>query len=56
MIAGGKVLASGSPDEIHNSDSPYVQQFLRGQPDGPVAFHYKASAFADDLMNKGERA
>jgi len=53
VIAGGKVLAHGTPDAIRNSDSPYVQQFLRGQPDGPVAFHYKAAQYADDLMNKG---
>ena len=53
VIAGGKVLAHGTPDAIRNSDSPYVQQFLRGQPDGPVAFHYKAAAYTDDLMNDG---
>ncbi|MES2488385.1 MAG: ABC transporter ATP-binding protein [Pseudomonadota bacterium] len=56
VIASGKVLASGTPDSIRNSDSPYVQQFLRGEPDGPVAFHYKAAAYADDLMNKGKKA
>lgn len=56
VIASGKVLASGSPDSIRNSDSPYVQQFLRGQPDGPVAFHYKAASYADDLMSTGARA
>lgn len=56
VIAGGKVLARGTPDSIRNSDSPYVQQFLRGEPDGPVAFHYKAAPYADDLMKKGTRA
>ena len=56
VIASGKVLASGSPEAIRGSDSPYVQQFLRGQPDGPVAFHYKAVPYADDLMKPGVRA
>jgi phospholipid/cholesterol/gamma-HCH transport system ATP-binding protein len=56
VIAGGKVLASGTPDSIRNSDSPYVQQFLRGEPDGPVAFHYKSAPYADDLMNKGKKS
>ncbi len=53
VIASGKVLASGTADSIRNSDSPYVQQFLRGQHDGPVAFHYKAVPYADDLLRKG---
>ncbi|MFT4047559.1 MAG: ABC transporter ATP-binding protein [Solimonas sp.] len=50
VIAGGQVLARGTPDEIRTSKLEYVQQFLRGRPDGPVAFHYKARALADDLM------
>ncbi|TXH04335.1 MAG: ABC transporter ATP-binding protein [Nevskiaceae bacterium] len=50
VIAGGKVLAHGTPEAIRNSGSPYVEQFLRGQPDGPVAFHYKAAPYAQDLM------
>jgi phospholipid/cholesterol/gamma-HCH transport system ATP-binding protein len=56
VISGGKVLERGTPDTIRNSASPYVQQFLHGQPDGPVAFHYKAKAYAQDLMNPGVRA
>jgi phospholipid/cholesterol/gamma-HCH transport system ATP-binding protein len=54
VISGGKVLAHGAPDAIRNSDSAYVQQFLRGLPDGPVAFHYKAPPYAQDLI--GDRA
>ena len=50
VIAGGQVLARGTPDEIRASPSEYVQQFLQGRPDGPVAFHYKARSLADDLM------
>jgi phospholipid/cholesterol/gamma-HCH transport system ATP-binding protein len=50
VVSGGKVLAHGPPDAIRNSDSAYVQQFLRGLPDGPVAFHYKAPPYAQDLM------
>jgi phospholipid/cholesterol/gamma-HCH transport system ATP-binding protein len=26
-----------------------VRQFIRGEPDGPVRFHYPARALADDL-------
>lgn len=51
VVAGGKVLARGTAEEIRASDSPWVQQFLRGEPDGPVAFHYQAKSLSDDLMH-----
>ena len=54
VIAGGKVLGVGKPDTVRDSESPWVQQFLRGEPDGPVPFHYKAAPYADDLL--GARA
>lgn len=54
VIAGGKVLGVGEPDTVRDSQSPWVQQFLRGEPDGPVPFHYKAAPYADDLL--GARA
>lgn len=50
VIASGQVLARGTPDEIRASPSEMVQQFLRGTPDGPVAFHYKAVPLAEDLL------
>ena len=54
VISGGKVLGAGSPDEVRQAESPRVQQFLRGEPDGPVAFHYPAPPYAEDLL--GARA
>lgn len=50
VIANGQVLARGTPDEIRASPLEYVQQFLQGRPDGPVAFHYKARSLRDDLL------
>ncbi|MCC2655244.1 MAG: ATP-binding cassette protein [Panacagrimonas sp.] len=50
MVADGKVQVQGTPDAIRQSDHPWVKQFLKGEPDGPVAFHYKAPAFATDLL------
>lgn len=52
VISNGQVLARGTPDEIRASPSEYVQQFLQGRPDGPVAFHYRAKSLADDLMER----
>jgi phospholipid/cholesterol/gamma-HCH transport system ATP-binding protein len=49
MSAGGKVVAHGTPDQLHESDDAEVRQFIRGEPDGPVRFHYPARALADDL-------
>jgi len=51
VIAGGKVLGKGSAEEVRASQSPFVQQFLKGEPDGPVPFHYKAKPYAQDLLD-----
>lgn len=49
VLAGGKVIGEGSPDELRTSESPLVRQFLDGQPDGPVRFRYPAPGFAEQL-------
>lgn len=49
VLAGGKVIGQGTPAELQASDSEFLQQFLRGQPDGPVRFRYPASGFAEEL-------
>ena len=36
MLGHGSIIAEGTPDEIRNSPNPEVQQFINGQPDGPV--------------------
>ena len=50
VVSGGKVLDRGTPAQIKASASEWVQQFLKGEADGPVPFHYKARPYADDLM------
>ena len=52
LIAGGRVLTSGSPDELLNSTKPEVRQFMHGEADGVVPFHYPSSqSFTEDLLN-----
>ncbi len=51
LLAGGKVVAKGSGDELKQSSSEWAQQFLKGQPDGPVPFHFPAEDYADDLLD-----
>ncbi|RBM02364.1 ABC transporter ATP-binding protein [Acidithiobacillus ferridurans] len=42
ILAGGKIIAEGTPDTLRASDSELARQFLGGKPDGPVPFHYPA--------------
>ena len=53
MRAGGNVVAEGTPEELSRSDDPEVRQFIRGEPDGPVRFHYPAPPLAQDLGLRG---
>jgi len=50
VISHGKIVDHGSPQEIENSKSEWVQQFMHGEADGPVHFHYPAPAYLDDLL------
>ena len=55
VLSGGKIVGQGSPKEIQESDSEWVQQFMTGAADGPVHFHYPAKDYIDDLMSSGKR-
>ena len=52
LISDGKVAASGSPDELSNTRSKLVRQFMHGMADGPVAFHYSAPGYAEQLLGR----
>lgn len=54
LLSGGKVVAHGTADELGQSDSAWAQQFLQGNADGPVPFHYPAQPFADDLLGSSD--
>ena len=49
MTSQGKVVAHGRPEELNASEEPEVRQFIRGEPDGPVRFHYPARPLAEDF-------
>jgi phospholipid/cholesterol/gamma-HCH transport system ATP-binding protein len=38
VIANGRIVFSGTPAELEATRDPLVLQFLRGEPDGPIAF------------------
>ncbi|MDO9321518.1 MAG: ATP-binding cassette domain-containing protein [Pseudomonas sp.] len=50
VVGDTQVLGHGTPDELMNSDNPRIRQFMKGEPDGPVPFHYPASDYRDDLL------
>jgi phospholipid/cholesterol/gamma-HCH transport system ATP-binding protein len=56
LLSDGKVMDHGTPDALWGARSEWTQQFLNGQPDGPVAFHYPAAPFRDDLLRRAGRA
>jgi len=41
--SGARLVAVGTPEALQASDDPYLRQFLQGQTQGPVGFHYPAS-------------
>jgi phospholipid/cholesterol/gamma-HCH transport system ATP-binding protein len=50
LVAAGEIAAVGPPEELRQSTDPRVQQFILGEPDGPVKFHMPAkSSYAEDL-------
>ena len=57
ILANGGVAAQGTPEELRQSTDPLVQQFVKAQPEGPVAFHYPGSTLADDFgLRQGGQA
>ncbi len=50
LLSGGRVVASGTPEELSRSEVPEVRQFMGGQADGPVPFHYPAADYRAELL------
>ncbi|MGY0399183.1 MAG: ABC transporter ATP-binding protein [Ostreibacterium sp.] len=54
ILSEGKVVASGHPTDLEQSNSPWVDQFIHAKPDGPVPFHYPAKPYEDQLLSLGQ--
>jgi phospholipid/cholesterol/gamma-HCH transport system ATP-binding protein len=52
LLSQGKVVASGTPEELHRSQSEDVRQFMGGLADGPVPFHFPAPDYAKQLLEE----
>ena len=55
LLSAGKVAAAGAPQQLRDSNSAAVRQFMTGSADGPVPFHYPAPDYAAQLLEAGER-
>jgi len=53
VIAAGRLIGEGTPDALMASEDPYLKQFLKALPDGPVRFHFPAKPIAEELRVKG---
>ncbi|MDA1064093.1 MAG: ATP-binding cassette domain-containing protein [Proteobacteria bacterium] len=53
LLSDGAAVASGSPEELKQNDTEMVRQFMHGLPDGPVAFHYEAPDYSQQLLGQG---
>ncbi|KJG36976.1 ABC transporter ATP-binding protein [Photobacterium angustum] len=50
LLSGGKIIGSGSPQELRENPDPRVRQFLDGDADGPVPFKFPAQPLEQDLF------
>jgi phospholipid/cholesterol/gamma-HCH transport system ATP-binding protein len=49
FVSEGRIIAQGTPADVRASTDPFVRQFVDGEPDGPVPFHYPSSTLAESF-------
>ena len=56
MLGAGKragtLIAFGTPDEVRNHPDPEVQQFIKGEPDGPVPLKLAPEDYIESLLGR----
>jgi phospholipid/cholesterol/gamma-HCH transport system ATP-binding protein len=52
LLSGGKVVASGTPQDLRTNPSEVVKQFVGGLPEGPVQFHFPAPDYYGELLSR----
>jgi phospholipid/cholesterol/gamma-HCH transport system ATP-binding protein len=50
VMSAGRIVAEGKPDEMRRSGEAFVKQFVGGETDGPIPFHYPAPGYEADLV------
>lgn len=51
LISAGKIIGQGTPEELTHSAEPQVRQFMHGEADGVVPFHYPARPYTEELLD-----
>lgn len=51
LLAHGKIIGEGAPQDLLASTQPQINQFMHGEADGPVPFHYPAKTYLEDLLD-----
>ena len=54
ILADKRVIGEGTAQQIKESESELVQQFLKGQADGPVPFHFPADDLEQSFFGGGK--
>ena len=52
MVSEGTVVAEGTAEDMRTSTNPFVRQFVWGEADGPVPFHYPAEDYSGLLLGR----
>lgn len=55
FVSEGKIVAEGTAEDIRNSKTPYVHQFVWGETDGPVAFQYPSAPYRQQIFREAAR-
>lgn len=51
LIAHGKIIGEGAPQDLLASTQPQICQFMHGEADGAVPFHYPAKPYLEELLH-----
>jgi len=49
FVSDGAIIAEGTAEDIKASDEAFVRQFVHGEMDGPIPFHYPDGDYRTDL-------
>jgi phospholipid/cholesterol/gamma-HCH transport system ATP-binding protein len=49
LVSNGRIAGHGTAAQLRASEDPEVRQFIRGEPDGPVPFHYPAEPIEQEF-------
>lgn len=51
LVANGKIVGEGEPSKLMQSNQPEIHQFMHGEADGAVPFHYPARPYIEELLD-----